>query len=88
MLTVGNGSCIMRHMRLEQWIPQNDGMQKDFAKRAGIAQPIVSRICNFGDARGRVWAKVIKATNGEVSPVDHFPPPARRGRPPLGKGAK
>ncbi len=77
----------MRHMRLEDWIPQNDGLQKDFAKRADIAQPIVSRICNFGDARGRVWAKIGKATNGEVTPADHFPPPPKRGRPP-GKGKK
>ena len=87
MLTGGNDSTIMRHMRLEEYIPKHDGLQQDFAKRADIAQPIVSRICNFGDARGRVWAKVIKATDGKVTPIDHFPPPAKRGRPP-GKGKK
>lgn len=66
--------------RLEDWIPDHDGLQLLFAKRAGIAQSIVSRVCNKGDARGRVWAKIETATGGEVTPLDHFPPKKRRGK--------
>ncbi len=67
-------------MRLEQYISQQGEMQKDFAKRAGIAQCIVSRICNHCDARGQAWARVMKATGGEVTPLDHFPVTKRRGK--------
>lgn len=67
-------------MKLRPWIKENDGTQMKFAKRARIQQSAVSRICLGGDARGRVWACIATATDGEVTPLDHFPPTKRRGK--------
>ena len=69
-------------MRVEQYLEKHDEMQKDLAKRSGIAQSILSRLCNHGDAGGKVWARVMVATGGEVTPLDHFPVKRR------GKGRK
>ncbi len=65
-------------MRLEHWLEENDERQLAFAKRAGIHQSVVSRLCNGGDARGPVWARIGLATKGSVQPSDHFPPPRKR----------
>jgi predicted transcriptional regulator len=68
-------------MRLEQYLDQRNETQVDFARRAGIPQSSVSRICTGKDVRGRLWARIIAATGSRVQPRDHFPPkvkPKRR----------
>lgn len=75
-----------RTMRLESYLAEIGQKQKHFATEWGIAQSAVWRICNGGDVRGRIWAKISVATKGKVQPGDHHPfvPKVKRGRP-LGK---
>jgi len=59
-------------MRLEQYLDQRGESQNGFAKRSGVPQSIVNRICLGGDAYGRNWALIQLATRGRVSPSKHF----------------
>lgn len=59
-------------MRLEQYLYERGESQKAFAARAGVQQSAVSRLCNGGDVRGKVWARITTATGGKVTPKDHF----------------
>ena len=60
-------------MRLEQYLYERNEKQVAFAKRAGIPQSAVSRVCNGGDVRGRYWARITCASGGKVRPEHHFP---------------
>ena len=59
-------------MRLEIYLAQRGESQNQFAKRSGVPQSIVNRLCNGKDAWGRSWALIQLATRGRVSPSKHF----------------
>ena len=59
-------------MKLAEYLRENEETQAAFAKRSGVAQVVISRICNDGDARGRNWALISQATDGQVTAEDHF----------------
>lgn len=59
-------------MKLVDYLTENEETQAAFAKRSGVAQVVVSRICNGGDARGRNWALIAEATDGQVTAEDQF----------------
>ena len=63
----------LRPVRLEQYLYDRGERQAVFAKRAGIPQSAVSRVCNGGDVRGRFWARIAVASGGKVRPEHHFP---------------
>lgn len=66
--------------KLKPYLAKEDEWQKDFAIRADLPQSAVSRLCNDGDVRGKYWARVMRATKGEVTPLDYFPAEKRRGK--------
>lgn len=70
--------------KLRPYLARNKEFQKDFAIRANLPQSAVSRLCNDGDVTSLYWARVMWATNGEVTPLDYYP--SKRGRPPGKKG--
>lgn len=59
-------------MTLNEYLERTQETQVDFAKRSGVAQAVLSRILSGGDARGRNWALIAKATSGKVTAEDHF----------------
>jgi DNA-binding transcriptional regulator YdaS (Cro superfamily) len=68
-------------MRLGDWLKRRKMSQADFAAQAGVAPPVVTRIVKHGrDTSGRNWARIIRATDGAVTPADHYPPEKRRKR--------
>jgi len=60
-------------MKLQDWIDRRGMSQAEFAKFAGLTQSISSKLCREKEAKGRTWAKVMRATDGEVRPEDHHP---------------
>jgi predicted transcriptional regulator len=58
---------------LSEWIEEAGETQVSFAARAGINQSVISRMLKGGDAKGRTWAAITKATDGEVTPGSNFP---------------
>lgn len=59
-------------MRLSEYLGTTGETQMQFAKRSGVAQAVVCRICRGGDAQGKNWARIEKATDGKVRARDHF----------------
>ena len=59
-------------MTLNEYLQRTGETQSDFAKRARVAQAVVSRIVAGGDAIGRNWARITAATSGKVTAEDHF----------------
>lgn len=59
-------------MTLNDYLDRTGETQIDFAKRSGVAQSVLSRILAGGDARGRNWALISRATGGKVTPETHF----------------
>lgn len=60
-------------MRLCEYLEKTGESQSEFAKRSGVPQSVVNRVCLGGDARGRNWALISKATSGKVTAEAHFP---------------
>lgn len=63
-------------MTLAEYLERLGESQSEFARRSGVPQSVVNRICLGGDARGKNWALIAKATGGKVTAEGHF---ARRG---------
>lgn len=59
--------------RLEHFLFNQNETQTEFAKRSGVPQSIVSRVCRGRDCYGKHWAQIEMATNGQVEPGHHFP---------------
>lgn len=60
-------------MTLNKYLAKSRETQNDFAKRSGVAQSVLSRILSGGDAQGKNWALIAKATEYQVATEDHFP---------------
>lgn len=59
-------------MTLADYLERTGESQNEFARRSGVPQSVVNRICLGGDARGRNWALIANATSGKVTVEDHF----------------
>lgn len=59
--------------KLKDYLERRGENQRDFAKRAGMPQSTVSRLCRGRDACGRRWAQIEAATRGRVKASHHYP---------------
>lgn len=73
----------MRRMRLAAFLKQlkaNKVVIAHWAKEHDLDQSVLGRIANGQDAYGETWAKITRATKGQVTPEDHFPAKKRRSK--------
>ena len=57
-------------MRITQWLQKEKMTQAAFAERIGVSQGRVSQICASGTDSLRTAARIVRATNGEVSAAE------------------
>ena len=67
-------------MTLGSHLKKTRQTERAFAQRSGVAQSVINRILHGGDARGRNWARIQRATRGQVTVLDHHKPKRRRRR--------
>jgi hypothetical protein len=81
-LCIGTGRRNMRRMRLDAYLEQlkrkTGATKADFAREADLHPTVITRLCQDALGTGETWAKVMRATKGQVTPLDHYP--AKKGR--------
>lgn len=65
-------------LQLKQFLDQNELSIRAFALANDMTPSIVHRVATGRDTCGKNWAKIMRATEGRVSPLSHFQHSARR----------